>query len=77
MCRCVIPAIPRPNVTAPISSEFIGHSEVEFARQEASTDGLPVNRTFPSILLSNTLSVVHGHQCSGHGSDEPFHVIPV
>jgi hypothetical protein len=37
----------------------------------------PSTGTFPGILLFNALSVVHGHQCSGHGSDEPFHVIPV
>jgi len=33
--------------------------------------------TFSSVLLSNALSVVHGHQCSSHGGDEPLHVIPV
>jgi hypothetical protein len=31
--------------------------------------------TFPGILLFNAFSVVHGHQRSSHGSDEPLYVI--
>jgi hypothetical protein len=57
----------------PFSSEFA----TIMPRFRLALFKLPSSSTFSSFLLPNALSVVYGHQCSGHGSDEPLHVIPI
>jgi hypothetical protein len=37
----------------------------------------PSSATFSNVLLSNALSLVHGHQRSRHGSDKPLYAVLV